>query len=288
MRKKTVFIACAMLLLTGCGNTANETAAEVPVQEQTAVLESSETPETTETAAADTTAVSPPVASEEDYILYNPERNHYYDSRYMTWNPEKHDYDYASPSPSSVRRECEGFSFEEIPYEGTVPDALKQIFQDYRTAIQAYCEELTEKDPDFALVSRLPYEDDKGSYKAMCVSCLPYWDEIVEIATTDGEYRNDAQTVIYGVLWQSGNSQQKAGRFQYWMHDQLYLAATDMVSNVYGKSINAANVTLLQQTYGYMIAPALQDIGRLDLLQIDPESPCQDPEQLAEFARYFA
>ena len=66
-----------------------------------------------------------------------------------------------------------------------------------------------------------------------------------------------------------------------------YQEASDAV-NTLGEKITAEDAAGLQQTYGYMIAPALQDIGRLDLLQIDPESPCQDAEKLAEFARYFA
>ena len=37
-----------------------------------------------------------------------------------------------------------------------------------------------------------------------------------------------------------------------------------------------------------MIAPALEDAGRLDLLQITPDSPCQSAEKLAAYARLFA
>ena len=44
----------------------------------------------------------------------------------------------------------------------------------------------------------------------------------------------------------------------------------------------------MQRKYGYLIAPALQEMGKLDLLQIDPDSPCQNAEQIAAFAKCFA
>jgi hypothetical protein len=43
----------------------------------------------------------------------------------------------------------------------------------------------------------------------------------------------------------------------------------------------------LTKYYGYLIAPALQEIGKLELLPIDSDSPCQDAVQLAELVQSF-
>ena len=117
---------------------------------------------------------------------------------------------------------------------------------------------------------------------------IPYftaWAELSKSWKSWGSY--NAALAIYmvsDVLYPQGAAIRKD--FADRMQEQLTLAS-DAV-NTLGEKITAEDVAALQETYGYMIAPALQDIGKLDLLQIDPDSPCQDAEKLAEFARYFA
>ena len=117
---------------------------------------------------------------------------------------------------------------------------------------------------------------------------IPYftvWAELSKSWKSWGSY--NAALAIYmvsDVLYPQGEAIRED--FADRMQDQLTLAS-DAVSAL-GEKITAEDVAGLQETYGYMIAPALQDIGKLDLLQIDPDSPCQDAEKLAEFARYFA
>lgn len=49
----------------------------------------------------------------------------------------------------------------------------------------------------------------------------------------------------------------------------------------------AESVSRLLAQYGFMIAPALRDPGKLGLMQIPADAPCTDAEQLADFADYF-
>jgi hypothetical protein len=54
-----------------------------------------------------------------------------------------------------------------------------------------------------------------------------------------------------------------------------------------GDALTAESVSKLQAQYGFMIAPALRDLGKLGLMQIPADAPCRDAEQLADFADYF-
>ncbi len=114
---------------------------------------------------------------------------------------------------------------------------------------------------------------------------IPYFTAWAELSKSWGS--NNTALAIYmisDVLHPQGAAIRKD--FADRMQDQLTLAS-DAVRAL-GEKITAEDAAALQETYGYMIAPALQDIGKPDLLQIDPDSPCQDAEKLAEFARYFA
>ncbi len=54
-----------------------------------------------------------------------------------------------------------------------------------------------------------------------------------------------------------------------------------------GDAPTAESVSKLQAQYGFMIAPALRDPGKLGLMQIPADAPCTDAEQLAVFADFF-
>ena len=89
---------------------------------------------------------------------------------------------------------------------------------------------------------------------------------LTTVLTIEGDNHRIAETVVE-------NTQAKAAN----------VLAMDSL-----QSATAEDAAGLQETYGYMIAPALEDAGRLDLLQITPDSPCQSAEKLAAYARLFA
>ena len=269
MKKMICILSCLTLCgLAGCGLAAADAQTDPAVQMQ------------------ENTAPRETEAEEAEYLVWNPAKDEYYDSRFMTWNAEKGDYDYLTPDPSEWRRVSDEDSFAEISFEGTVPDSLKKAFDDYSNAMNRYYQERTENEPGFDTQSYLPFEDDKGSYRTMCSICAGEWDALYQIAASDGEYRNLAQAAVNGILLHGGQSQTKAGFYCCQMQEK-YKEASEAVRSL-GESITAADCTELEAKYGYLIAPALQEAGRLDLLPINPESPCTDTEMLAEFARCFA
>ena len=296
MRKKTVSIACAMLLLTGCGNTANETAAEVPVQEQTAVQESSEMPFKSKEELTAELEEKRASLSEEEFIeymnterkaelhlpesaVYNPERDEYYNSNAKEWDSEQHKYIFINKAPEPTD-ETEPPKKEENETE--IPAEMQK-------ALDTFWEKSKQRmEDDSSLVARSDWVflDDTEHLRALKADTqIPYFAAWAELSKSWGS--NNTALAIYmvsDVLRPQGAAIRKD--FADKMQEQLTLAA-DAV-NTLGEKITAEDVAALQETYGYMIAPALQDIGKLDLLQIDPDSPCQDAEKLAEFARYFA
>lgn len=287
MKRKILMLTMIMvcLFVSSCGIGETKTATDMTDQLLEESLPDAGKTDTAEVETADIADVSA-IPDEDAYIAYNPEKDEYYDTRFLAWNAEREDYDYLSPDGDDYRRPSAEDAFAEIPYAGTEPAALTEAFLAYERAIQAYWDEQTEKDPSFALRSFVPYEDDKGSYQSMCTACVPYWEDLFQIAASDGDDRNKAQTAVNGILLNGGFSQRKAGYYLDRMQKQ-YTDAADAVTAL-GESITAEDCAELQEQYGYLIAPALQDMGKLDLLQIDPESPCTDAEQLAECARYFA
>ncbi len=64
-------------------------------------------------------------------------------------------------------------------------------------------------------------------------------------------------------------------------------AAASSAVKAEGDALTAEGVSSLQAQYGFMIAPALRDLGKLGLMQIPADAPCTDAEQLAAFADYF-
>ena len=245
--------------------------------------------------------------------VYNPDRDEYYDSSVMLWDSGAQVYRF-QPSVDSEKDEFlknanpddyvvwdnelnmyvmtgkemptgiyRGLFFPLIPYDSSVPAAFADACGAYDEANALYAAKERENDPYYMIRSHIPTDPEAPGN--LVNESLPYRMTCCEMAVTDGEYRDYAQTVVRKILGVYCSSE-KGAYFQYQMY-RLLTEATDKVKAL-GDSITAEDCAQLQTKYGCLIAPALKEAGKLDLLHIDPEQGCTDPEQLAETAAWFA
>ena len=212
-----------------------------------------------------------------DTAVYNPDRNEYYDSNMQEWDEAAHEY---RPVTAPVQGYNPPEQYEERPFTGTIPEEFDSALKAYD---EADAKAVQNGPPNVSSAFHVGFA--LPEYQHLQELTVPYIDCVISLASTDQAYRVLAQCLLEPLTQYTPPNSCGA---EYEMRMQTaYQEASDAVSAL-SEIITAEDAAGLQQTYGYMIAPALQDMGRLDLLQIDPESPCQDPEQLAEFARYFA
>ena len=293
MKQKVIIAASFILLLTGCGANTNHPATEVPIQEQIVVQKSSEIPLKSEEELTAELEEKRASLSEEEFIaymnterkaelhlpesaVYNPDLEEYYDSSVKEWNAECHDY---IRLEQTVSPESKPVVF---PYEGEIPAKMQKELEIFWAAVEKRFNE------DEGLVARSDWvflDDTEYLHTLETNTTIQYFDTWAEMSKCWGDGNTVlAIHIVKNVL--NPHNTYTTAEFADQMKEQLTLASGAV--NALGDSISAEDVTALQETYGYTIAPALQDIGKLDLLQIDPDSPCQDAEKLAEFARYFA
>lgn len=272
MKKNAVFLSVLTLCgmsMTACGT--SDTTAQT--QDIAAAMIEEQTPAKSENQPdPEVLSVLPESA------VYNPDLGEYYDSDLMTWNPDTKSYDYIQRDPASIPQTMNvEAAYELVPYTGTVPEELEEAF----LAAEETIEPLSNFDSSF------PCPTPEAS-RMVAECCTRYFADTFEIAVTYGDYFAYAQNAVQSILDINALFYQSVkGGYFYDRTHQHYEDAAEAILAL-GKNITADDCTALQEEYGYLIAPALEDLGKLDLLQIDPDAPCTDPEQLAEFARYFA
>ena len=218
-----------------------------------------------------------PLQPAAESAVYNPDRNEYYDSNMQEWDEAAHEY---RPVTAPVQGYNPPEQYEERPFTGTIPEEFDSALKAYD---EADAKAVQNGPPNVSSAFHVGFA--LPEYQHLQELTVPYIDCVISLASTDQAYRVLAQCLLEPLTQYTPSNSCGA---EYEMRMQTaYQEASDAV-NALGESITAEDAAGLQQTYGYMIAPALQDMGRLDLLQIDPESPCRNPEQLAEFAKCFA
>ena len=174
--------------------------------------------------------------------------------------------------------------------EVEIPAGLQASLDEFYEAVNERVRE------DIYLMARSDYvemDDTEALRKLADETAVPYFQTYLALA----ELKNDHLLARYMVkyvmhlykTWREApldnpTMRQKGGDLRY---HALYLQEASEAVRAAGDGITAEQCAELQTHYGYLIAAALQDAGKLSLLQIDAESPCQDPEQLAAFARCF-
>lgn len=210
-------------------------------------------------------------------ICYNSTTNTYYDSNYKTWDPYSQTYHYIdvlfpSSSPQSTP-ESEMFCSDE----------LAQIYNKYTEKITAYAHSI----PDFDSISYVITDDENGAADELITESIPYFDQVFDIATQSGYKNFDARTAQFiitnalhlNVFYSTPN--------EYLCDVQEQLKAATNAVKAYGSNISRADCNELQEKYGYLIAPALQDIGKLEYLSLEKTDACQDIDKLIKLCHLF-
>lgn len=213
-------------------------------------------------------------------ICYNAETNTYYDSNYKTWNASTHSYDYIdvlfntnNPSQTSSG----SLEYKECPSE------LSKQFEIYKKRILSYEESL----PGHEAISYVITDDGKGAAEQLFKSVAPYKNQVFNVATQQGYYDNDcriAQFIITNTL-HLNTFYAKPDEYLNAVKSQLQLASNAIYKK--GPNISQKECRELQNLYGYLIAPALNEIGKIELLQIDEKDVYQNADQIIEYCNSF-
>ena len=205
------------------------------------------------------------------YAEYNPDRDEFYDSRYLKWDAEQQRYLDVSPEVH--------FDPEQIAAEPDceIPEALQAALDEFSAAMDIYKEE----NPSFAIRSDYYFLDDTEALRKLKnETAVPFFDTYLAMAKGRYPYYKVLGSYMVHYVLQYDPSVLPD---DFSISDAILKEADEAVRTK-GSGITAADCAELQSHYGYLIAPALQEIGKTELLQIDPDSPCQDPEQLANLA----
>lgn len=218
--------------------------------------------------------------------VYNPELDEYYDSNCLEWNAETHSYVNVQRTPAT--RAASEPQPEKIPFTGTVPEEIVAAKAAYDAGYLAYCDTVMEKDPYYMFRSFIPYEEVEG-YHEMFRAYAANFDVCFALATSDDDdYSHWARNAVMGVF-DVGGFGPKDGNLAANYIDYFKEMYTNAVQATYAaEELNAETVAALQEKHGYLIAPALQAVGKLDLMQIDADALVTDPALLVQYAGYLA
>lgn len=209
-------------------------------------------------------------------ICYNATLNTYYDSDYKVWNSNTQTYHYIDVLfPTSAQN-------SPAP-ELQCSEELAQIYNRYTEKISKYEQSI----PDINSISYVITDDENGAANELITDSIPYLDQVFDIATQSGYQNFDARTaqfIITNTL-HLNVFYSKPNEYLCDVREQLK-AATDAIK-AYDSSISRADCNELQEKYGYLIAPALQDIGKLEYLSIKKTDACQDINELIKLCNLF-
>ena len=233
-------------------------------------------PKTAENSAPEQsdTVVSAPFDKEEwlrenPNILYNPDKDEYYDSDYYIWDPETKSYQYVDRWEQLRRQQAEEAyqepeSLEPAQFTGVIP-------AEFRNAATQYQQTGTAE--DFAVLT-----DYAAEHPAL----------IAELSTTQNDYTDLAQQIVHTMLGVDVYPNENPAVFRDNLQ-QMYTQATLALLDLGRNNLSAAQVQELQRTYGCMVAPAIRTYWHmLEMLQIPADAPCTDAEKLADLAECFA
>lgn len=284
MKKQFAWLPALCLLLTACGMDVTET----DTAQHNAAPPAAASP-ADEVSEKD--ADAPPKTAEElglpTSAQWNPEKQEWYDSDYYTWDEENHKYVYLDDAARTAKQKAEGRYKEPVVYEteeftGEIPADFEAAMNTFSAALEAKFAE----DPALSLRSDLVFDVCPEEYAAAEEYALRYFDTCAKLAVTENDYYVLAYAFVCDVLHPQIGFTANVGEMRALM-DERYTAATEAVQAA-GETLSVEKVAALQEQFGFMIAPALRDMGALDLLTVPADAPCTDPKKLATFADYFA
>ncbi len=164
---------------------------------------------------------------------------------------------------------------------GAIPEELAAAYDAFYEKREA----VIESDAAYSLRSDNLLDVAPEERSAAQAVSVQYFSDCAALACSDSEYRLIAQDSV-GAILQLPIGIRQGAEFLEKAQEQYQLASEAIAAQ--SCALTAENVAALQETYGYLIAPALQELGALDLIRIPDGALCTDPEQLADFAAYFA
>jgi len=201
---------------------------------------------------------------------------------YVVWDPKLKLYVLSGKEiPEKTARDL---FFPLIPYQGDIPEELEAAFLEYRSGNAEYQREYANLFPDPQFISYYPPAP--GADRILAEKALPYLSTCFEMAVTDGTYHDEAQIVIEKVLNEGREHYGRRGAWYRYLKFRMSEDAAQAVAQC-GDNLTKEEAEKLQETWGYLIAPALKSAGKLELLTFNPDSLCTDPEQLASLAAEF-
>jgi hypothetical protein len=213
-------------------------------------------------------------------ICYNPATGTYYDSDYKTWDSANNCYNYIDVllMPSTLSQNTSNLSSTK-----TCSPELAQIYNNYKEKIEDYIKTV----PDYTSISYVITDDESGAAYELISDSLPYWDEIVDVATVGGYKDFDsrtAQLVVTNTL-KLNVFYSEPEKYLTDIKEQLK-AASDAVNKL-DSDFTKDDCIKLKEKYGYLIVPALESAGKLDSLTLDEDDACKNIYELLKLCKSF-
>ena len=223
-----------------------------------------------------------------DSAVWNPDLCEWYDGDHYAWDAKERLYTVLDvPAENQQRRQAAGRQqllpvYEAEEFTGTVPAELDAAMNAFWTAREA----AFDSNPMLAARSDWVMDVCPEEYDAALRCALRYFDVCEQLSVQENKHSLLAMMIVSDVMRVSVMSgTANPGEFLAKMQ-QSYADAGALVRRK-AESGNLDSVSDLQAHFGFLIADALRDLGRLDLLQIPEDASCKDPEQLADFAAFF-
>ena len=213
-------------------------------------------------------------------ICYNSSTGTYYDCTYKTWDSANNCYNYIDvlPAPGTLSQ-----SISEVSDTKTCSPKLAQIYNTYKEKIDNYVKTI----PDYNSFSYVITDDESGAADELISASLPYWDEIVDIATVGGYKDFDSRTaqfVITNTL-RLNVFYSEPEKYQTDIKEQLNSVSEAV--NELGSDFDQDDCNTLKEKYGYLIIPALENIGKTDSFTLEKDDACKNVDELLKLCGSF-
>ena len=116
---------------------------------------------------------------------------------------------------------------------------------------------------------------------------MPYWDEIVDIATVGGYKDFDSRTAQFVITNTLRLNVFYSEPEKYLTDIKEQLNSASEAVNELGSAFDQDDCNTLKEKYGYLIIPALKNIDKTDCLTLEKDDACKNVDELLKLCGSF-
>lgn len=198
-----------------------------------------------------------------------------YDPQYFSWDAKKQKFTYIGEYSESPYDSTDDVF---VDFTGQTNQSLNDLLAALRRDLNETCggeegyAEFAANDPQKANALMSPYRQ----------AAIDNFVDLFAYPLTDSSYRNTAAVLISHLLGIDG----KLNETHFLRDGAFYLTQANNAVQAVQKQLTPKQVEALQEVFGYMIAPALQQCGKLELLSVSQQDVTA--QQLVAFVNNFS